>query len=165
MTSDGKARILVVEDEALIAMDLQALLEEAGYNVLGPANTSEAALALIANDEPDVALLDVNLGRSDAFGVANVLAERKTEATIARIFLDECIERHLRGELDASTASMAKWWLTQKQCEIVDDAIQVHGGYGYMTEYPIARMWADARVQRIYAGSNEIMKELIAWSL
>jgi len=79
MTSDGKARILVVEDEALIAMDLQALLEEAGYNVLGPANTSEAALALIANDEPDVALLDVNLGRSDAFGVANVLAERKTE--------------------------------------------------------------------------------------
>ena len=74
MTSDGKARILVVEDEALIAMDLQALLEEAGYCVLGPANTSEAALALIERDEPDVALLDVNLGRSDAFGVANALA-------------------------------------------------------------------------------------------
>ena len=76
MTSN--ARILVVEDEALIAMDLQALLEDAGYRVLGPANSSAAALALIDVDEPDVALLDVNLGRSDAFGVANILTERNT---------------------------------------------------------------------------------------
>jgi len=79
MNDRGIARILVVEDEALIAMDLQALLEEAGYRVIGPANSSAAALALIANEEPDVALLDVNLGRSDAFGVANVLTERKTQ--------------------------------------------------------------------------------------
>ena len=79
MTSPGEARILVVEDEALIAMDLQALLEEAGYRVLGPANSCEAALAIIDKDEPDVALLDVNLGRTDAFGVAAVLAERKTQ--------------------------------------------------------------------------------------
>ena len=79
MTARGTARILVVEDEALIAMDLQALLEEAGYHVLGPANSSAAALALIDNEEPDVALLDVNLGRSDAFGVASVLTERKTQ--------------------------------------------------------------------------------------
>jgi DNA-binding response OmpR family regulator len=79
MTAADKAMILVVEDEALIAMDLQALLEEAGYRVLGPANSSAAALALLDSDEPDVALLDVNLGRSDVFGVANVLAERKTE--------------------------------------------------------------------------------------
>jgi CheY-like chemotaxis protein len=79
MNDRGTARILVVEDEALIAMDLQALLEEAGYQVLGPANSSAAALALIANQEPDVALLDVNLGRSDAFGVASVLTERKTQ--------------------------------------------------------------------------------------
>jgi CheY-like chemotaxis protein len=79
MTSPGDARILVVEDEALIAMDLQALLEEAGYRVLGPANSCEAALAIIDKDEPDVALLDVNLGRTDAFGVAAVLAERKTQ--------------------------------------------------------------------------------------
>jgi DNA-binding response OmpR family regulator len=79
MTSAEKAMILVVEDEALIAMGLQALLEEAGYRVLGPANSSAAALALLDSDEPDVALLDVNLGRSDVFGVANVLAERKTE--------------------------------------------------------------------------------------
>jgi CheY-like chemotaxis protein len=71
--------ILVVEDEALIAMDLQALLEDAGYRVLGPANSSAAALALIDGDQPDVALLDVNLGRSDAFGVASILTERKTQ--------------------------------------------------------------------------------------
>ncbi len=79
MNDRGNARILVVEDEALIAMDLQALLEDAGYRVLGPANSSAAALALIDTEEPDVALLDVNLGRSDAFGVANVLTERKTQ--------------------------------------------------------------------------------------
>ena len=94
-----------------------------------------------------------------------MLAERKTEATIARIFLDECMERHLRAELDASTASMAKWWLTQKQCEIVDDCLQVHGGYGYMMEYPIARAFVDSRVQKIYGGTNEIMKEIIGRTL
>jgi DNA-binding response OmpR family regulator len=79
MTIGGTARILVVEDEALIAMDLQALLEDAGYSVLGPANSSAAALAIIDANEPDVALLDVNLGRSDAFGVATILTERKTQ--------------------------------------------------------------------------------------
>jgi CheY-like chemotaxis protein len=73
------ASVLVVEDEALIAMDLQALLEEAGYRVLGPANSSAAAMALLAGQDPDVALLDVNLGRSDVFGVANELATRKTK--------------------------------------------------------------------------------------
>src|SRR5215471_7135364 len=71
--------VSVVEDEALIAMDLQSLLEEAGYRVLGPANSTTSALALLDRDDPDVALLDVNLGRSDVFGVANVLAERKTQ--------------------------------------------------------------------------------------
>src|SRR5258706_16357534 len=79
MTSAANAMVLVVEDEALIAMDLQALLEEAGYRVLGPANSSGAALALLDSDEPDVALLDVNLGRSDVFGVAKVLSQRKTQ--------------------------------------------------------------------------------------
>ena len=93
------------------------------------------------------------------------LAEAKTEATIARVFCDHCIERHLAGELDAPTASMAKWWLTQKQCEIVDECLQLHGGYGYMLEYPIAQAYADTRVQKIYGGTNEIMKELIARSL
>jgi acyl-CoA dehydrogenase len=93
------------------------------------------------------------------------LAECKTRAQIGRVFLDSCIERLLAGRLDETSAAMAKYWLTETQCGVVDECLQLHGGYGYMTEYPIARMWADARVQRIYAGSNEIMKELIAWSL
>ena len=93
------------------------------------------------------------------------LAECKTEAYIGRVFLDHCISRFLAGQLDAVTAAMAKYWLTDRQCSIVDECLQLHGGYGYMTEYPIARMWTDSRVQRIYAGTNEIMKELIAWSL
>jgi acyl-CoA dehydrogenase len=93
------------------------------------------------------------------------LAECKTQAHIGRVFLDSCIERFIAGRLDDASTAMAKYWLTEAQCRIVDECVQLHGGYGYMTEYPIARMWADSRVQRIYAGSNEIMKELIAWSL
>jgi len=93
------------------------------------------------------------------------LAECKTEAHIGRVFLDNCIERFIAGQLDDTTTAMAKYWLTDRQCRIVDECVQLHGGYGYMMEYPIARMWADSRVQRIYAGTNEIMKELIGWSL
>lgn len=93
------------------------------------------------------------------------LAERKTELAIGRVFIDHCIQRLLEGKLDAATASMAKWWSTQKQCEIVDECLQFFGGYGYMLEYPIARFYADARVQKIYGGTNEIMKELIARTL
>lgn len=93
------------------------------------------------------------------------LAECQTESRIGRVFLDDCIERFIDGRLDDVTAAMAKYWLTDCQWRIVDECLQLYGGYGYMTEYPIARMWADSRVQRIYAGSNEIMKELIGWSL
>ena len=93
------------------------------------------------------------------------LAECKTEATVARVFVDDCVEKHLRGALDATTASMAKYWVTDLQCRIVDECVQLHGGYGFMNEYPIARMWRDSRVQRIYGGTNEIMKLLIARSL
>lgn len=93
------------------------------------------------------------------------LAEAKTIAHIARVFIDDCVARHMRGKLDAVTASMAKWWVTQMQCDVVDECLQLHGGYGYMLEYPIAQMYRDARVQKIYGGSNEIMKELIARSL
>ncbi len=93
------------------------------------------------------------------------LAECKTEAHIGRVFLDNCIERLMAHQLDTPTAAMAKYWLTDRQCAIVDECVQLHGGYGYMSEYPIARMWTDSRVQRIYAGTNEIMKELIARSL
>ena len=93
------------------------------------------------------------------------LAECKTEAHIGRVFIDNCIVRFIAGQLDAVTAAMAKYWLTECEGRIVDECLQLHGGYGYMTEYPIARMWADSRVQRIYAGANEIMKEVIGWAL
>jgi acyl-CoA dehydrogenase len=93
------------------------------------------------------------------------LAECKTEAHIARIFINDCIAKHVRGELDNASASMAKWWCTQKQCDIIDRCLQLFGGYGYMAEYPIAKMYADARVQKIYGGANELMKELIARTL
>ena len=93
------------------------------------------------------------------------LAECKTEALIARTFVDQCVLKLLNKELDASTASMAKYWCTQKQCEIIDECLQLHGGAGYMDEYEISRMYADARVQKIYGGTNEIMKELIGRTL
>jgi acyl-CoA dehydrogenase len=93
------------------------------------------------------------------------LAECTTEARVGRAFLDDCIERFIAGRLDDSRTAMAKYWLTDCECRIVDECLQLHGGYGYLTDYPIARMWADSRVHRIYAATNEIMKELIAWSL
>jgi acyl-CoA dehydrogenase len=93
------------------------------------------------------------------------LAQCKTEVHIGRVFLDNCIERFIAGQVDPVTAAMAKYWLTECQCRVIDECVQLHGGYGYMIEYPIARMWTDSRVQRVYAGTNEIMKELIGWSL
>jgi alkylation response protein AidB-like acyl-CoA dehydrogenase len=93
------------------------------------------------------------------------LAECATIARIARVFVDDCIDRHLRGELDAATASMAKAWVSDMQVQVIDRCVQLFGGYGYMLEYPIARMFVDSRAQKIYAGANEVMKELIARSL
>jgi acyl-CoA dehydrogenase len=93
------------------------------------------------------------------------LAECKTEATVAKVFNDHCTGQLIEGKLDQYTASMEKYWLTDLQNKIVDECLQLHGGYGYMNEYPIARMFRDARVQRIYGGTNEIMKLLIARSL
>ncbi len=90
------------------------------------------------------------------------LAEMATTAKVARVFLDDCIAKHLRGELDIPTASMAKWWTTQMQCDVVDECLQFFGGYGYMEEYPISRMYTDSRIQKIYGGTNEIMKEIIS---
>ena len=94
-----------------------------------------------------------------------VLAECATVTHAARVFIDSCIQRHLDGQLDSATAAMAKWWLTEQQGQVIDKCVQLFGGYGYMREYPIARMYADARVQRIYGGSNETMKDLVARSL
>jgi long-chain-acyl-CoA dehydrogenase len=93
------------------------------------------------------------------------LVECKTKTMVARAFLDECISEHLRGDLTAEKAAMAKYWLTDTQGEVLDECLQLHGGYGYMQEYAVAEMWTDARVQRIYGGTNEIMKELISRTL
>ena len=94
-----------------------------------------------------------------------LLAEMATEARVARVFVDDCLAKHVRGELDAATASMAKWWTTELQVRLVDRGVQLHGGYGYMTEYPIARAYLDSRVQTIYGGTTEIQKEIIGRSL
>lgn len=93
------------------------------------------------------------------------LAEVKTKTAVSRAFLDECITEHLRGELSVDKAAMQKYWLTDTQGEVLDVCLQLHGGYGFMQEYAVGEMWADARVQRIYGGTNEIMKELIARNL
>ncbi|WP_425402483.1 acyl-CoA dehydrogenase family protein [Gemmobacter nectariphilus] len=93
------------------------------------------------------------------------LAECKTNAFVARSFLDTCISAHLKGELTVEMAAMCKYWLTDLQCQVIDECVQLHGGYGFMQEYAVAEMWTDARVQRIYGGTNEIMKELIGRSL
>jgi len=138
-----------------------------------PYERLQIAVGAVAMAEQAVALTTRYVKERKAFGkplfdLQNTrfkLAECKTNAQVGRVFLDNCIERFIAGRLDEPSTAMAKYWLTESQCRIVDECLQLHGGYGYMTEYPIARMWADARVQRIYAGSNEIMKELIAWSL
>ncbi len=93
------------------------------------------------------------------------LAECKTQATVAKVFLHDCTEKLLHGRLDAATASMAKYWITEVQARIIDECLQLHGGYGYMAEYPISDMYRDARGYRIYGGTNEIMKLLIARSI
>ncbi|QXL83508.1 acyl-CoA dehydrogenase family protein [Comamonas sp. NLF-1-9] len=90
------------------------------------------------------------------------LAELQTEVQVARVFVDKCCELIVQDKLDTQTASMAKYWTTDLQFKVMDECVQLFGGYGYMWEYPIARAWADARVQRIYGGTNEIMKELIS---
>ena len=92
-------------------------------------------------------------------------AEAVTETRIARVFIERCIDDLIAGRLDPVTAAMVKYWTSDKQGEVIDSCLQLFGGYGYMAEYPISHMWTDARVQRIYGGTNEIMKLLIARSL
>lgn len=94
-----------------------------------------------------------------------VMAELATETKIARIFVDQCIEALNRGELTIEEAAMAKWWTTEKQVELIDRCLQMHGGYGYMREYPVAKAYLDSRVQTIYGGTTEIMKEIIGRGL
>jgi acyl-CoA dehydrogenase len=138
-----------------------------------PQERLSLAVGAVASMERAVRLTTDYTRERKAFGkpllefqnTAFKLAERKTEAMIARVFVDWCVERLVAGELDTVTASMAKWWCSQKQVETADECLQLHGGYGYMEEYPISRMFVDARIQKIYGGTNEIMKLLIARSL
>jgi alkylation response protein AidB-like acyl-CoA dehydrogenase len=94
-----------------------------------------------------------------------LMAEMKTEIEIARIFIDRCLEEHATGELSIEHAAMAKWWTTELQTKVIDRCLQLHGGYGYMTEYGIAQAWIDSRAQTIYGGTTEIMKEIIGRSM
>jgi acyl-CoA dehydrogenase len=127
----------------------------------------------VATTERAIAMTIKYAKERKAFGQALIdfqntrfkLAQCKTEAHVGRVFVDHCIARFVAGQTDAADAAMAKYWLTESQCRIVDECVQLFGGYGYMTEYPIARIWTDSRVQRIYAGTNEIMLELIGWSM
>ncbi len=143
------------------------MMEQLPYERMG------VATGAVATTEQAVAITTRHCKERMAFGKPIIdfqntrfkLAECKAQAHIMRVFLDNCIERLNAGKLDTTTAAMAKYWLTERECAIIDECVQLHGGYGYMMEYPITRMWADSRVQRIYAGTNEIMKELIARSL
>jgi alkylation response protein AidB-like acyl-CoA dehydrogenase len=93
------------------------------------------------------------------------LAECKAQATVAKVFVNDCIEKVLRGKLDNTMSAIAKMWVTDVECQVIDECLQLHGGYGYINDYPIARLFRNSRVQRIYGGTNEIMKVLIARTL
>jgi len=151
-----------VEGRGFYQMMEQLPYERMGVAVGATATTEQAVAITIKHCKDRLAfgkpLLDFQNTRFK-------LAECKAQAHIMRVFLDDCIERLVAGKLDTATAAMAKYWLSERECAIIDECVQLHGGYGYMMEYPITRMWADSRVQRIYAGTNEIMKELIARSL
>jgi acyl-CoA dehydrogenase len=131
------------------------------------------AVSAVATAEQAVSITSKYVKERMAFGrplyelqnTRFTLADCKTESKIGRVFLDHCIDLFVSGELDATTAAMAKYWLTDCEFRIVDKCVQLHGGYGYMIENPIARMWADSRVHRIYSGANEIMKEVIGSTL
>jgi len=167
---------LFFDDVRVPADNLLGLEEGRGFYQMMeqlPYERLTVGVAAVAVMEQAVSITTQHAKQRRAFGKALVefqntrfkLAECKTTARVARVFLDDCIERLMAGELDTATAAMAKYWLTEQECKVVDECVQLHGGYGYMMEYQIARMWVDSRVQRIYAGTNEIMKELIARSL
>jgi acyl-CoA dehydrogenase len=167
---------LFFEEVALPAESLLGTEEGQGFYQLMkelPQERLIVSVGAVAMMERALALTIDYVKQRDAFGkkiiefqnTQFVLAECKREATVARVFLDHCIERHIKGELDTTTASMAKYWHTDLAGKIIDRCLQLFGGYGYMDEYPISRMYRDARVMRIYAGTNEIMKLLIARSL
>jgi acyl-CoA dehydrogenase len=138
-----------------------------------PWERMQIAIAAVAKAEAAVEWTKAYVTERKAFGkpIASFqntrfkLAEMATEVQVARVFVDRCMELLLAEKLDAATASMAKYWVSDLECRVIDECLQLHGGYGFMWEFPIARAYADARVQRIYGGTNEIMKEVISRSL
>jgi acyl-CoA dehydrogenase len=167
---------LFFEDVSLPADNLLGTEEGQGFAQLMselPQERLIVAVHAVAMMERALALTIDYVKQRQAFGKKIIefqntqfeLADCKTEATIARVFVDHCIERHVVGGLDTTTASMAKTWTTDVLGKFVDRCLQLFGGYGYMDEYPISRIYRDARVLRIYAGTNEIMKLVIARSL
>ena len=167
---------LFFEEVALPAESLLGTVENQGFAQLMSELPQERLMVAVhaqAMMERALALTIDYVKQREAFGrklldfqnTQFVLAECKTEATVARVFVDQCIGRLIEGALDTVTASMAKYWVTDTEGKIVDRCLQLFGGYGYMDEYPISRMFRDSRVLRIYAGTNEIMKLVIARSL
>jgi acyl-CoA dehydrogenase len=167
---------LFFEDVQLPAENLLGSEEGQGFYQLMqelPQERLIVAVHAVAMMERALALTIDYVKQRKAFGKAIIefqntqfeLAECKTDATIAKVFLDHCIGEHVAGRLDTITASMAKYRLSDTQGNVIDRCLQLFGGYGYMDEYPISRLYRDARVLRIYAGTNEIMKLLIARSL
>ncbi|WP_030543191.1 acyl-CoA dehydrogenase family protein [Streptomyces albus] len=131
------------------------------------------AVAAIAGAEELLEITKAYVTEREAFGrplaklqhIRFEIAEMATECAVTRAFLDRCIEEHAAGQLDAVHASMAKWWATELQKRVTDRCLQLHGGYGYMTEYRVAKAFTDGRIQTIYGGTTEIMKEIIGRSL
>jgi len=164
---------LFFDDVRAPAANLVGGVENQGFKQLMSGLRTERTvlgLSAVANAERAVSLTVGYVKQRKAFGktlwdLQNTrfkLAECQTQVRIARIFVDHCIQLAMEDKLDSATAAMCKWWNTELQNRVIDECVQLHGGYGYMTEYPIAKMWADARIQRIYGGATEIQKEVIA---
>lgn len=158
------------------ATSLLGGVENRGFNQMMeqlPYERLTIALSAVTTCERAVELTTKYVKERKAFGKALMdlqntrfkLAECKTETHVGRVFIDHCISQFVAGTRDPVVAAMAKYWLTERQSRVLDDCLQLHGGYGYMTEYPIAQMWTDTRVQRIGGGTNEIMREVIGWAL
>ncbi|WP_395647641.1 acyl-CoA dehydrogenase family protein [Terricaulis sp.] len=167
---------LFFEDAAIPASALLGGAEGRGFAQLSERLAEERLLTgVVAVAAMEQAIADTIAYTRDrrAFGRAVLdfqntrfrLAEARTEAIVCRTFMERCVRKFMNGKLDAVEAAMLKWWSTEKQNKIIDDCLQLHGGYGYMLEYPIARAWLDARVATVYGGANEIMKEIIGRSL
>jgi acyl-CoA dehydrogenase len=167
---------LFFEDVRVPAANLLGGVEGQGfYQLMGDLPYERAVIAVVAVAAMEGALAETIKYVRDrrAFGKSIAefqntkfkLAEIATKTHIARVFIDDCIAKIVAGTLDTITASMAKYWVTDTQQEVLDECVQLHGGYGYMNEYLVCRMFADSRVQRIYGGTNEIMKELISRAL